>query len=141
MDQKSIKTLEFDKVLAKLAEYAAFSASAEMARKLLPTADLTMAQERQALTAEARLLLNLNADISVGGSRDIRPLVARAAQHGMLEAEDLLNVRYTLVTARELSRTLTEDAEKMPLLAEFGAQLPPPAGYYRGDFPHDFGAR
>ena len=128
MDQKSIKTLEFDKVLAKLAEYAAFSASAEMARKLLPTADLAVAQERQALTAEARLLLSLNSDISVGGSRDIRPLVARAAQHGMLEAEDLLNVRYTLVTARELSRTLTEDAEKMPLLAEFGAQLPPPAG-------------
>ena len=128
MDQKSIKTLEFDKVLARLAEYAAFSASAEMARKLQPTGDLTVAQERQALTAEARLLLSLNADISVGGSRDIRPLVARAAQHGMLEAEDLLNVRYTLVTARELSRTLTEDAEKMPLLAEFGAQLPPPPG-------------
>ena len=128
MDQKSIKTLEFDKVLAKLAEYAAFSASAEMARKLQPTSDLAVAQERQALTAEARLLLSMNSDISVGGSRDIRPLVARAAQHGMLEAEDLLNVRYTLVMARELSRTLSEQSEKMPLLAEFGAQLPPPPG-------------
>lgn len=128
MDQKSIKTLEFDKVLAKLSDYAAFSASAEMARKLQPTSDLAIAQERQALTAEARLLLSLNTDISVGGSRDIRPLVARAAQHGMLEAEDLLNVRYTLVMARELSRTLSEKSEKMPLLAEFGTQLPPPPG-------------
>jgi DNA mismatch repair protein MutS2 len=128
MDQKSIKTLEFDKVLEKLADYAAFSASAAMARQLQPVSNLNTAQDRQAVTAEARLLLSLNSDISVGGSRDIRPQVARAAQHGMLEAEDLLNIRYTLVTARELSRTLIEGAEKMPLLAEFGAQLPPPPG-------------
>ncbi len=128
MDLKSIKTLEFDKVLENLAQYAAFSASDEMARNLQPTANLQTAIERQALTTEARLLLSMNSDITVGGSRDIRKLVNRAAQHGMLEAEDLLDVRYTLIAARELSRTLVEQAEKLPLLAGLGEQLPPPPG-------------
>ena len=41
MDQKSLFTLEYDKVLEKLAGYAAFSASGDLARNLRPTPTLT----------------------------------------------------------------------------------------------------
>ena len=127
MDLKSIRTLEFERVLENLAQYAAFSASEEMARKLQPTANLQTAIERQALTTEARLLLSMNSDITVAAGISDRWLCA--AQHGMLEAEaSLLDVRYTLIAARELSRTLVEQAEKLPLLAGLGEQLPPPPG-------------
>jgi len=128
MDQKTLFTLEYDKVLEKLADYAAFSASADLARNLRPSDQLTEARERQALTTEARFLLSVFADTTVGGSRDIRPLVNRAAQHGMLEPTDLLSIKYTLAAARDLSRSLAEQAEKLPLLAQLGSQLPPPPG-------------
>ena len=128
MDQKTLFTLEYDKVLEKLANYAAFSASADLARNLRPSDQLTEARERQAITTEARFLLSMFADTTVGGSRDIRPLVNRAAQHGMLDPADLLSIKYTLAAARDLSRSLAEQAEKLPLLAQLGSQLPPPPG-------------
>jgi DNA mismatch repair protein MutS2 len=128
MDQKSLITLEYHKVLEKLVAYAAFSASAELARNLRPTRDLQEAQDRQTLTSETRLLLSLNGDISVGGSRDIRPFANRAAQHGLLEPNELLSIKYTLAAARDLSRTLIDNGEKLPLLSQLGAELPPPTG-------------
>lgn len=39
MDDKTLHTLEYPKILERLAEYAAFSASAELARALRPTVD------------------------------------------------------------------------------------------------------
>jgi len=128
MDQKTLFTLEYDKVLEKLANYAAFSASADLARNLRPSDQLAEVRERQALTTEARFLLSMFADTTVGGSRDIRPMVNRAAQHGILEPTDLLSIKYTLAAARDLSRSLAEQAEKLPLLAQLGSQLPPPPG-------------
>ncbi|OJX48217.1 MAG: hypothetical protein BGO78_13175 [Chloroflexi bacterium 44-23] len=129
MDQKTLNLLEFDKVLEKLASYAAFSASADLARNLRPSNELPEAVQRLKLTSEARLLLSIAADNTVGGSRDIRPLVNRAAQHGLLEPEELLNIKQTLIAARNLNRSLTSDqGQKMPLLAQLGSELPPPPG-------------
>ena len=128
MDTKTLHTLEYDKVLEKLSSYAAFSASAQLARDLKPSSQLQEAIDRQAFTREARHLLSTEADITVGGSRDIRPLVNRAAQHGMLEPSELLSIRYTLSAARDLSRTLLENAEILPLLGSLGEELPPPPG-------------
>jgi len=128
MDAKTLHTLEFDKVLEKLSAYAAFSASAELAKNLHPSNQMQEAKDRQAFTSEARHLLSMEADINVGGSRDIRPLANRAAQHGMLEPSELLSVRYTLAAARDLSRSLTEQADTLPLLGQLGEELPPPPG-------------
>jgi dsDNA-specific endonuclease/ATPase MutS2 len=92
MDEKTLKTLEFPKVIEKLAEYAAFSASADLARALQPAATLDEAMERQARTTEAAKLLSIKADVSVGGAHDIRPLVNLASRGGVLSESDLLAV-------------------------------------------------
>jgi DNA mismatch repair protein MutS2 len=75
MDEKYLKTLEFPKILERLAGYASFSASADLARSLKPTTDPDEAAARQKRTSEARLLLDLSTDVTVGGSHDIRPQV------------------------------------------------------------------
>ena len=49
MDEKTLNTLEFPKVIEKLAGYAAFSASADLARALKPAPTLKEANERLAL--------------------------------------------------------------------------------------------
>lgn len=128
MDDKTITTLEFPKVLERLAGYAAFSVSQEMARALRPTNDLPEAQARLTRTREARLLLSVNADVSIGGASDIRSLVDLAGRNGVLAAAELLEVRNTLIAARELSRSFERTGERYPQLTSVAAELPPPSG-------------
>jgi DNA mismatch repair protein MutS2 len=128
MDEKTIQTLEFDKILERLAGYADFSASAELARALRPVNDFDEVLRRQAITTEARLLLDTNADVNIGGAHDVRALVDRAARRGVLEPSELLAIKDTLISARELSRSFERGVEIYPHLAVVAANLPPPPG-------------
>jgi DNA mismatch repair protein MutS2 len=128
MNEKTLRMLEFDKVLERLAEYAAFPISAELARRLRPTTSLEKARHRQTLTREARLLLSIQSDVSIGGARDVRAPVDLAARGGVLDPADLLAIKNTLIAARTLGRTLEHHADLTPNLGEIGARLTPPAG-------------
>ena len=128
MDEKTLKTLEFNKVIENLAGFAAFSASAELARALNPAASLAEAQERQFRTTEARRLLSIKADVSVGGAHDIRPLADMARRGGVLSETDLLAVMGTLVSSRSLARSFDKQARDFPRLAEIVKLVPPPPG-------------
>ncbi len=128
MDEKTLVTLEFPKVLDRLAESASLSASAERARKLRPPPTRDGAREKLALTAEARLLLSTNAAVSIGGATDIRPLLAVARRSGVLAAGELLDVKATLMSSRELFRIFEKQASQLPLLSGIAAALQPPPG-------------
>ncbi len=128
MDEKTIITLEFPKILERLAGYAAFSASAELVRQVRPTNDLELALQQQRRTSEARLLLSVNADVTVGGATDIRPLVDLAGRGGVLQAAELLEVKNTLMAARNMARSFERSAECYPTLTRIAEALPPPPG-------------
>jgi DNA mismatch repair protein MutS2 len=128
MDEKTLKMLEFPKVMAKLADYAAFSASSELAGSLAPAEKLEEAEKRLQRTSEARRLLSVNDSISIGGANDIRPLAALAARGGVLNETDLLAVSGTLVAARTLWRTMEKSASLYPQLGEIARELMPPSG-------------
>src|SRR6266705_2732055 len=127
MHQKSILTLEYPKILERVAKEAAFSASKELVMELEPTPDISAARRRLAYTTEAHQLLELYNNASVQGARDIRPLLARAAREGMLLPSDLLEVLATTRSAMHVARLLEKlDPEKFPLLQSLGAYLPQP---------------
>jgi len=128
MDEKSLNTLEYFKVLERLAAYTDFSASAELARAMRPTDDMQPALERLALTSEARRLLSVKSEVSIGGARDVRPLIDRAARSSMLLPGELLEVKYTLIAARELYRTFEHKEGEYPHLTVIAQQLLPPPG-------------
>ena len=128
MDEKTLNTLEFHKVLDRLAGYTAFSASNELAHALRPVSEQEEINKRQARTTEARRMLDINGNVSVGGAHDVRPLVERAARRGVLEAEELLAIKDTLISARELARSFERGAELYPALNEIAQFLPPPSG-------------
>jgi DNA mismatch repair protein MutS2 len=128
MDEKTLNTLEYPKILDRLAGYAAFSASADLARALRPTNDMEKAAARLALTREARQLLSINMDISVGGATDIRPQADLARRGGVLQPTELLDVRNTLLAAQTLARTFTKLGSGYPNLAVIAVNLTPPAG-------------
>ncbi len=120
--------LEFSKVLERLAAYADFSASAELARNLRPTADLQEALARQATTTEARRLLSVKSEVTIGGARDVRPLAERAARSGVLLPTELLEIKSTLIAARDLYRTLENKRAEYPHLTAIAQPLAPPPG-------------
>jgi len=128
MDSKSIKTLEFPKILDKLASFTAFSASEKLARSLRPSNKIHLVRKRQALTSEAARLLSEYADVSIGGTRDIRTQVQLAAHEGVLMLEDLMDVKDTLISSRNLFRFFNKLPLDLPGLKEIASRLQPPQG-------------
>ena len=128
MDEKTLQTLEYPKILDRLASYCAFNASAQKARAMLPTTDLYEARRRQAVTAEALKLLSMRPDTTIGGARDVREYAQAAARHVILEPNQLLDIKYTLVAARSLRRVFEKQGENFPNISEIALRLPPPLG-------------
>lgn len=128
MDEKALTVLEFYKVLERLASYAAFSVSAEKARALRPVVELEEIQRRLTLVSEASRLLSVRSETSIGGARDIRAQVDLARRSGVLDGPSLLDVKNTLIAARELARYMERQVDVYPALSALAAVLPPPAG-------------
>jgi DNA mismatch repair protein MutS2 len=105
MDSKTLQVLEYPKILERLAANCDFSASVALARSLEPTTSYDLALMRQQETTEARKLISIQ-DVSVGGAHDVREKVVLAQHGGVLEAQDLLDIKYTLISCRELKRAL-----------------------------------
>ncbi len=128
MDKKSLNILEFPKILEQLCDHTAFSASTALVRALRPINDLKLVRDRQARTSEASRLLSEHADIGVGGARDIRPQVEMASLGGVLSPEELLDIKATLISGRDLFRFFEKLALDLPHLNDISALLVPPDG-------------
>ncbi|MBT3389059.1 MAG: endonuclease MutS2, partial [Chloroflexi bacterium] len=124
MDEKTLHTLEYDKVLECLAGYCSFSASRELARAQKPTTHLEDARQHLAETREARQLIEAIPTVSIGGARDLREVLRAAARMVVLEPHQLLDVKYTLVAARNLRRTFEREGLDYPYLVELSLRLP-----------------
>lgn len=111
MNEKSLNTLEFHKVRERLATYASFSASKDLALALLPLTDLTQIRRLQRITTEAVRLLSLRPDITIGGARDVRELAGRAALGSLLDPGEILLVKSTMAAARNLRTMIVNTAD------------------------------
>ncbi len=125
MKSKYWDTLELPAVLRRLEGYASFSAGKALAAALTPLSDPDEVRRRQAQTAEARRLLEIKSDITMGGVHDVRPLMDNALLGARLLPQDLLNIRDTLRRARLLRRSIDRQKEEFPLLVAITAQLSP----------------
>ena len=75
VDEHTLRVLEFDKVLARLARHASFSAGRELALGLLSSPHRDEVVRRQRVTAEARRLRELQPRAGLGGAHDVRAVV------------------------------------------------------------------
>ena len=123
MDSKYLQTLELPKILSRLAEHTSFSAGRELALRLRPSSVLAEVRRRQGETSEARRLLALRGDLSLGGAHDVRPLVKNARREAVLLPAELLNIRDTLVRGRTLRRAILRLRDQFPLLAGIAARI------------------
>jgi DNA mismatch repair protein MutS2 len=127
MDEKTLTTLEFDKVLARLARHVSFSAGRELALALRPSTDYDEVLRNQRLTAEARRLREMQPRSGLGGVHDVRQLANKANLGGILEPSELLEVASTLAAGRALKEAVLRlggpPANKLPLLAEIAGRI------------------
>ena len=132
MDAKTLHTLEYPKVLERLAGYCAFAASTEKAHKLQPTTNIDEATRRLAETSEAVQMLVTRPDLTIGGARDVRQAVDLAAHGGILAPTDLLDIKSTLIAARTLVRTFERLGGQYPTLFVIASQIPISLGLVDG---------
>ncbi|MGE5141487.1 MAG: endonuclease MutS2 [Rudaea sp.] len=117
MNARHFRPLEFDKIRTRLAGYASFAASEELALALEPSVDPAEVHLWQQETTEARNVLDQQPSTGIGGARDVRPLVRAAEIGATLNPPDFLDIRATLVSARSLRRNLSRLNELFPRLS------------------------
>jgi DNA mismatch repair protein MutS2 len=104
MDNHTLELLEFNKVRALLAGYAACSLGKDLAHQLEPSTDLEKLRTDLALVSEMVEALALGQSAPFGGLHDVRILTRRAAIGSMLTAEQLLEVADTLTSTGNMYR-------------------------------------
>src|SRR5215510_4155968 len=123
MDSKTLHILEYPKVLERLKTFCDFSASMSLALALEPTDSYDLALARLAETSEARKLFSIQ-DIGIGGAHDVRPAVDLSARGGVLDPQQLLDIKSTLISCRHLKKSLERKTDEYPRLAQIAAGLP-----------------
>ena len=125
MNPHTIRVLEYDKILTRLATYCAFDGGVELATSLLPSDDLRTIGDWMEQTSEACRLLDQKTDIFFGGVYDLRALVAKSERGSILIPTELVEVRTTLMRARTLRNTLTRLNRQFPRLADIAFSIEP----------------
>ncbi|GAB6157304.1 endonuclease MutS2 [Desulfotomaculum varum] len=121
--ERTIKRLEFDKVLEQLAACAQSELAREKIKDLVPSTDPALIKRRQAETSEGRELLRLDPLAELSGWHDIRGALMRASRYAVLAAEELLAVGETLAASRRIKKFFGETSHRYPLLSEIAASL------------------
>ncbi|MGQ9463440.1 MAG: endonuclease MutS2 [Candidatus Fervidibacter sp.] len=102
MDERTLRVLEFDKVLKALEERCATELAKELVNSLLPSANTEEVSRRQKETTDARRRLERFSSPPLGGISDIRPILEKARQGITLEPSELLSIARTLEQAIKL---------------------------------------
>src|ERR1035437_1900956 len=124
ISEKSLQTLEFDRVLVQLADQTSFSLGRELVLALQPALDAEDVRDLQAQVREAIRVLDSRADLSLGGARDIRQAVTRAALGGALDPSQLLEVQSTLECADRIRTALVRlTFDEFPWLSQLRGRI------------------
>ncbi len=118
----SFKTLEFDKILARLRECATSNFGKELATKLLPADDFETVRENLSLTTEAVKIFAVSVP-PLGGFRDVRETFKKIRLGSVADAEELLDVLSTMYTMREVKKFFKETEVDAPQLKSRAAEL------------------
>ena len=123
MNLKTLELLEFPKIRAQLEEQAHFSASKALAEELTPATEPAAVERLLTETAEARELLRLHPNFTIGPAHDVRSLADYAARGGVLDASALLAVSDTVRSGRMTREMLVRRTEAFPLLSQLARQI------------------
>lgn len=126
LSERVIRKLDFDKILERLANQCLLPRARELAEDLKPSTSYDLVRELLEETGEGKALLRVNPLFSVRGAKEIRPYLERCLRGGALSPEELLHIRDTLKTARQLKQTILEGKTETPHLKVIVQGMEPP---------------
>ena len=112
MDKKSLKVLEFNKIINLLETKASSSLGLKYINDLTPSPDYNEVKYMLQETSEAQGILVKRGHVNMEGIQDISDNAKRAAIGGVLDPGSLLKVAETLRAARGLKRSLSAGEEE-----------------------------
>ncbi len=128
MNKKSLKILEFHKIIEQLEEYAVSEGGKELCQGLAPMTDLSSINDALNQTNDALTRIYAKGSLSFSGTRNIGASVKRLEVGSTLSSTELLAISSTLdVVSRAKSYSRSgEDEERTPdSLDSFFEQLEP----------------
>ncbi len=123
MDDNALEMLEFPRIREILADFTSFSVSRDLSINLQPSTHFDQVSLLLKQSAEARRLLSLRPDFSIGGACDIREPVMMAAKGKMLDPGVLIDIQGTLVAIRSVRNNLWKLSEELPLLWDMADKM------------------
>ncbi len=122
--KRSYKTLEFNKILSRMAEYTESATVKERILSLEPFGSLDDAKNAQRETTEAQsALLKLGTPPVTLSAEDVRVYAKRAERGGVLQANELLHTARLLYIARRMKAYIGETSEDSLLLRGIGERI------------------
>ncbi|RWR05174.1 endonuclease MutS2 [Siminovitchia fortis] len=122
MNEKILKTLEFNKILMQLEEFAASELGAERIRNLKPSTSFEEVVLLQEETDEAAHVLRLKGHAPLDGIFNINPHIKRTQIGGVLNPAELVQIGSTIHTGRSMKRFIED------LIEDNGLEIPNLAG-------------
>jgi len=120
---KTIKTLEFDKIRELLAACALTEGAKDLARTLEPSSSEHRVKETQGRTADAKYLIGVKGHPSFGLVKDPEEYCDRADKGAVLSPGELLDIANLLRTSRGLIDYIKTDKRKDTVLDEIFMRL------------------
>src|SRR5690625_1235816 len=127
MNERTLKVLEFDKIMTLLKEQTETSVGRNLAAKLTPLTELNAIETLQAETDEALQIHRLNKTIPFASIVDVTDSLKRSAIGSMLDTTECLQIAQVLYSGRQMKsfiENLEEDIS-VPLLTEIVTDISP----------------
>lgn len=123
--EKTLATLEFDKICQMLSECAPTEGAKSMALLLHPSDDIASVRRRLKRTTDACRLCDVKGRPSFGSVKDVSGACERAVKGAMLTTRELLEIARVLRSARELVDYLKNNKPFETVLDELFERLLP----------------
>ncbi len=123
--EKTLKTLEFDKIRALLAEIAPTDGAKERALALCPSDDAVEIRRRMTRTTDAKRLAQIKGMPAFSGVNDVGDALERAEKGAVLSTRELLQIAALLRAARILQDYSRGERDFTTVLDEIFERLIP----------------
>ena len=123
MKERTLRVLEFTKILDMLASFAVTDMGREACEKLTPLSDLAQVNEALEETEEAQVILTYLGDSPLIGFPDVRPYLTLAAKGAALNPKALLSVAECLRASRAARSALVTDRDNTPRITGLASHL------------------
>lgn len=120
--QKTLSTLEFDKIKEELSKFAKFEQSKKLCLILNPYESTPKIKSEIELTREAKKILDMAKETPTDFIADVSKIQSNAAV-SYLEEEELIDLAKTLRSSRLLKRFILDNSEENYLLNELAQKL------------------